>query len=520
MSVVVLVLLGLLTFFLYKSWQSTRKSSLPPGPGRLPIIGSVHRLPFGYQQHAFLDWKKTYGDIIYLEIFNKPAVVLNSAKVMQELLDKRGSKYSGRPRSVLISEMIGMTNNVTILPYGDQWRRQRRWFQTAFQSASALESYVPLQRCESVRLLSGILDAWQSTQDKASRDVGKEVFSGVKRYVGALMMQIAYGHSVASLDDEFVVLSERALAGTLEAATSVASLVDFFPFLRYLPPWLPGAGFLTKVAEVHELVRVMIDVPYERVQASIAKGAARPCFLTSLLDEYAKDGKMSAYDEADVKGAANIVYGAGTDTTATVLTAFLLAIVLHPEALKKAQAEIDSVVGTERLPELGDRQSLPYFDVLLKEVYRWHPPVPLVIPRLVTEEDTYRSYTIPAGSVVMPNIWAITRDPECYPDADAFRPERFLSSTPEPDPRGFAFGFGRRSCPGQAFGDSSVWLAAARIVAAFDVTKAHDPATGAEVSFQPKFASGMISHVMPFPFEVQPRSERVGRLIRELETEA
>ncbi|TFY53377.1 hypothetical protein EVJ58_g9483 [Rhodofomes roseus] len=452
MSVVVLVLLGLLTFFLYKSWQSTRKSSLPPGPGRLPIIGSVHRLPFGYQQHAFLDWKKTYGDIIYLEIFNKPAVVLNSAKVMQELLDKRGSKYSGRPRSVLISEMIGMTNNVTILPYGDQWRRQRRWFQTAFQSASALESYVPLQRCESVRLLSGILDAWQSTQDKASRDVGKEVFSGVKRYVGALMMQIAYGHSVASLDDEFVVLSERALAGTLEAATSVASLVDFFPFLRYLPPWLPGAGFLTKVAEVHELVRVMIDVPYERVQASIAKGAARPCFLTSLLDEYAKDGKMSAYDEADVKGAANIVYG--------------------------------------------------------------------VIPRLVTEEDTYRSYTIPAGSVVMPNIWAITRDPECYPDADTFRPERFLSSTPEPDPRGFAFGFGRRSCPGQAFGDSSVWLAAARIVAAFDVTKAHDPATGAEVSFQPEFASGMISHVMPFPFEVQPRSERVGRLIRELEAEA
>jgi len=104
---------------------------------------------------------------------------------MDELLNKRGYKYSDRPRSLLITELIGFTNNVTLMPYGDQWCRQRRRFQAAFQSVSALKSYVPIQRRESVRLLAGLVNASQSLEDKTGDC--KALFVGLKRYVGAVI---------------------------------------------------------------------------------------------------------------------------------------------------------------------------------------------------------------------------------------------------------------------------------------------------------------------------------------------
>lgn len=50
---------------------------------------------------------------------------------------------------------------------------------------------------------------------------------------------------------------------------------------------------------------------------------------------------------------------------------------LHPEAAEEAQAEIDSVIGRERIPDLHDRSSLPYMEALLQEVMRMCPVVPL-----------------------------------------------------------------------------------------------------------------------------------------------
>ncbi|KAH9836047.1 cytochrome P450 monooxygenase [Rhodofomes roseus] len=546
MAIIELLLVLIVIFFICTTRD--RRSSLPPGPSRLPIVGSAHHLPLKYQQHVFKEWRKIYGalrtsanwcDVVYLRIFNKPAIILNSARAMEELLDRRGYKYSDRPRTIYISELVGLTNNVTILPYGDQWRRQRRWFQTAFQTSTALDSYIPLQRRESVRLLAGLIDANQDGND--GDWVGIFLFKGLKHYVSALMMDIAYGHSVSCPDDEFVALAERAILGIIEAGGAAASLIDFFPFLKFIPAWIPGMHFMAKVAEVNRLNRQMIDVPYERVHAAMVQGTARDCFMTTLLDEYTIDGQVSDYDREDIKGAANIVYGAGTDTTATALTTFMLAIVLYPNTRQRAQNELDAVVGTERLPEFEDRASLPYLEALLKEVFRWNPPVPLALPHQLTEDDTYDSYTIPAGSMIMPNVWyalfrllsyskaepridlsrcrAITRDPEYYEEPDVFKPERFLSANPERDPRDFVFGFGRRLCPGQAFGDSSIWLAVSRILATLDVTKARDPTTGVEIDFEPEFISGMMSHVIPFPCGVRPRSDKSVELIRALEAE-
>ena len=154
---------------------------------------------------------------------------------------------------------------------------------------------------------------------------------------------------------------------------------------------------------------------------------------------------------------------------------------LHPDVLKKAQNEIDSVVGNDRLPDYADRQNLPYVDALVKEVLRWNSVVPigtiyllflfpfsyldlLGVPHRVMEDDIYNGYFIPKGSLVIANIWQVllslsfwssslsnkrqlTHDPRTYTNPMTFNPDRFLPSEnrkPELDPRQICFGFGRR----------------------------------------------------------------------------
>ena len=127
---------------------------------------------------------------------------------------------------------------------------------------------------------------------------------------------------------------------------------------------------------------------------------------------------------------------------------FFLAMVLHPAVAKKAQEELDRVVGKDRLPDFSDKDNLPYINAVVKELFRWNPPLPFGVPNRVIQDDVYRGYFIPAGTSVIQNIWAIFRDQNVYPGPEAFNPDRFLKGgeidplVPNPEDR--VFGSGRR----------------------------------------------------------------------------
>ena len=123
-------------------------------------------------------------------------------------------------------------------------------------------------------------------------------------------------------------------------------------------------------------------------------------------------------------------------------------MVHNPEVMKKAQEELDRVVGKERLPDFSDKDHLPYVNAMVKELLRCNPPLPISVPAKVTQDDVYRGYFIPAGTIMIQNIWAVLHDPNVYPDPDAFNPDRFLKNG-EIDPLVFnpedrVFGSGRR----------------------------------------------------------------------------
>ena len=85
---------------------------------------------------------------------------------------------------------------------------------------------------------------------------------------------------------------------------------------------------------------------------------------------------------------------------------FFLAMTLYPEVQRRAHRQLDDVIGPDRLPNFGDRESLPYIAAIIKESLRWIIVAPLGVPHRATKDDVYKDkYFIPKGSLVIGNIW-------------------------------------------------------------------------------------------------------------------
>lgn len=206
-------------------------------------------------------------------------------------------------------------------------------------------------------------------------------------------------------------------------------------------------------------------------------------------------------------------------------------MVIYPNVQRKAQEEIDRVIGTGRLPNYEDRNMLPYVSAVVQEAFRWSVIVPMGFPHVALVDEVCGGYTIPKGALLMPNIGYVcrcnihpfshdsrffTRDPAVYKDPECFKPERFLGQDPEYDPQKFIFGYGKRICPGRLLANSSAWLTFAKLLAAFDIGKGID-AEGNEIEPEARFRAGTVRHPIPFEATIKPRSLRHRELVREVE---
>ncbi|KAF9532705.1 cytochrome P450 [Crepidotus variabilis] len=183
----------------------------------------------------------------------------------------------------------------------------------------------------------------------------------------------------------------------------------------------------------------------------------------------------------------------------------------------KAQEEIDRVVGKERFPTLNDRPSLPYVEALVRETMRWMPVLPLAIPHYTVEDDIYKGYFIPKGTMVLGNTWAISHNTTIYDESDRFDPSRFfnLDGQLNDDDLSYAFGYGRRQCPGRHLASATIWLNMAVILAAFNIRKQKD-SLGKDIPLTSGFSVSSIA-VRPNPFEclITPRSDAAKALVLE-----
>jgi len=338
----------------------------------------------------------------------------------------------------------------------------------------------------------------------------------IKTLAAAIIMSTVYGYEVKPSNDHFVALSENANKKLGESIFPGAAAVNAFPILKHLPSWMPGAGFQRFAAESRQLVQEMREVPYNFVKQNMRDGVDSKSMVAKLLEASQARGHS---DEDEIQAVAAVAYAAGADTTVSVLASFFLAMALHPDIQKKAQDEIDAVVGTHRLPEFEDRPSLPFLEALYREVMRWRPVTPLGVAHATSTHDVYNGYFIPKGAMVISNIWAMTRDECIYPEPERFNPDRFFTADGKlnNDDSVLAFGFGRRICVGRHFADATVWAAMVSVLSTFNIAKARDSA-GNEIDIDSNnYSDGFISHPLSFKCSITPRSEAAKSLVQATE---
>ncbi|KAF8891410.1 cytochrome P450 [Infundibulicybe gibba] len=472
-----------LVFYAYFSTTLVNTGrKLPPGPRGLPFIGNTFSMPTNEQWSTYAGWGHTFGDVVQLNIFGKSLVLLNSHKAASDLLIKRGTIYSDRPQLVMAGELCGMERMSPLTKYGPRFNDQRKLMQQGFD-LRAVKHYEHIQQREVYAMLSRV-------------HAQPGLFgSHIRRMAGASILDIVYGYRVQSNDDPFVSLLEE----TMRIGTNVISsiwVVDFFPSLKPLLPWIPGMKTHKLAREWRQIMEDSANLPFQWTKDTMAASETVPLSLVSSWLNMAPGG-----DEETIKWTANslyngeiyihswypycLTYPAAGDTTNAVVMTFILAAVLNPHVQTKAWAEIDSVVGFDRLPSLKDRPYLRYVECIVNECLRWGTPVPIIPPREIMKDNEYRNWQLPKGSLCIANIWAMLHDATTFPDPENFNPDRFLQDSKLDtlqDPYTYAFGFGRRHsipvpksrCPGVHLGSTSIWLAIARSFNLWNSVSAHN----------------------------------------------
>ncbi|KLO09949.1 cytochrome P450 [Schizopora paradoxa] len=494
--------IGVAVWLLLRNSSRNAHRRLPPGPKPIPILGNVRDFPSPGQLEGphWAKLKPLYGPISSLKAFGKTIIIINDIEVATDLLDKRSLIYSERPVSIFGGIMCGFGDVLTLQGMTDKWRNARKRMHNYIGTRAAVSKFHHSIELEARRLSLRLLK------------YPNDFFEQIQAFAGSTILKMTFGYSIAPDGKDPLVVSANYASNVFVNSVINLWAVDVFPFLRYLPSWLPGTGFKKLAKEYNAVATRHLNVPVEYVKSEVSKGTALESFIGHELESVSSDA-----EELEIKWIGAALYGAGADTIGTALETFVLAMTLYPDVLRKAQKEIDSVIGHDRLPVLADMASLPYVEALVKETLRWNVILPLALPHVTLEDNEYRGYFIPKGSVVLPNIWQMCNDPTHYTEPSVFNPGRFLptdGSEPAYDPRNLIYGFGRRVCAGQEFANASVSIAIAMMIASFDISKAKDEfGNDVKVDIDYSTASGT-SHPKPFKCSITPRSENAASLVR------
>lgn len=223
----------------------------------------------------------------------------------------------------------------------------------------------------------------------------------------------------------------------------------------------------------------------------------------------------------------------GSDTTASLLTAFIQAMATNPLIQQRAQTELDTHIPPTRSPTWSDYASLPYIAACVKETHRWRPVTPLAFPHALAADDTIDGYHLPKGTTIIINAWGMHMDPERFSNPERFDPEHFegCSTRLAPDLANgkweerdhYGYGAGRRFCPGAHLAERNLFLAMAKVLWGFEIrAKTREGGGGGDVKIDTDpvtgYSEGFLVCAKDFECEFVVRGEeRRGTILREFE---
>ncbi|XBI68696.1 hypothetical protein VPH35_047865 [Triticum aestivum] len=420
---------------------SASRLNLPPGPWVLPVIGHMHLLLGAIPYQAMHRLARQHGPVMLLRLGHVPTLVCTTPP------------SPNRP----------VYATADIFTYGGEdisFARHDSWHWKALRKLCAVE-LLSLRR-EAARLVLSVAGA------------GRIVNVGdmLKVMMNDVVMRASVGDRCVQRDAYLEEL-DRVLD-----LMSGFNLIDLFPASRLVRAI--GGRALGATWEVHRRIHSIMDAMISDHRTAMegeddndAGCEQRGDILTTLL-RFQMDGGIGgvALTNENISGVLFDLFAAGSETTATTTIWAMSELMRSPHIMAAAQSEVRRVLhGKTEVTEADIDGRLHYLQMVIKETFRLHPPVPLLMPRLCTEQTKVMGYDIPQGTTVFVNVSTIGRDEKSWTNASEFMPKRFDGEKVDYGGTDFRFlpdGAGRRMCPGMMFGVSNIEMALASLLYHFD----------------------------------------------------
>nr|WAU86926.1 birch protein [Betula platyphylla] len=430
---------------------------LPPGPRGLPLVGNL--LSLDPELHSyFARLAQAHGPILKLWLGKKLGIVVSSPSLAREVLKDNDLTFANRdvPAGARVVAYGG--SDIVWTPYGPEWRMLRKVCVLKMLSNTTLNSVYTLRR-KQVRETVGYF----YSRAGSPVNVGEQMFLTVLNVITNMLWGgTVEGNERTSLGAEF-----REVVSEITDLLGKPNVSDFYPGLARFD--LQGIekkmdGLSRQFDRIFDIV---ID---QRLKMNREAGDSETPMTMIHLKALLMD----------------MVVG-GTDTSANTVEFVMAEMMNKPEVMRKAQQELEGVVGKDKIVEESHIHKLPYLHAVMKETLRLHPALPLLVPHCPSATCIIGGYTIPKGSRVFVNVWAIHRDPSIWENPLDFDPERFFNDKWDysgNDFNYFPFGSGRRICAGIAMAERMVMYSVATLVHSFEWNLPH----GEKLDLTEKFA--------------------------------
>nr|BAA13253.1 Cytochrome P-450c17S [Oryzias latipes] len=470
LSVLVVLVLALAAL-LWRVRTRDRPQEAPSLP-YLPVLGSLLSLRSPHPPHVlFKELQQKYGQTYSLKMGSHQVIIVNHHAHAREVLLKRGRTFAGRPRTVTTDVLTRDGKDIAFGDYSATWRFHRKIVHGALCMFG--EGSASLQRiiCTEAQSLCSTLS------EAAATGLALDLSPELTRAVTNVICSLCFNSSYSRGDPEFEAML-RYSQGIVDTVAK-DSLVDIFPWLQ--------SDYSDHVQRdlLDALLRAKRSAENNNTAAEFSAEAV------GLSDDHLL---MTVGD----------IFGAGVETTTTVLKWAITYLIHYPEVQKQIQEELDRKVGVDRPPQLSDRGSLPFLEATIREVLRIRPVAPLLIPHVALSDTSLGDFTVRKGTRVVINLWSLHHDEKEWTNPDLFNPGRFLSadgsSLTLPSSSYLPFGAGLRVCLGEALAKMELFLFLSWILQRFTLSV---PPSQSLPSLEGKF--GVVLQPVKYAVKATPR---------------
>ncbi|XP_051891138.1 cytochrome P450 2J6-like [Pristis pectinata] len=437
-------------FCLVFDFMKRRKTceNYPPGPRGFPFVGNILQVDLSNPHVSFSKLWKKYGDVVSLEFGWTNVVVLSGYKTLKEALVKKSEDFADRPEFLIyekLSERIG--EGIIFARYGNWWREQRRFSLSMLRNFGVGKKSLELRIAEEAEFLSKAFEE--------EKGLAFDPHFKINNAVSNIICTIVFGHRFEYHDKKFLEFLHILEESLVLEGGFWGQLLNTFPFVYCLP------GPHHKIFENQEkMVHFLQEIVADHKQSWDANEPRD--FIDAFLveQEKRKDNLNTSFQERNMIGTVIDLFGAGTETTSTTLRWALLFMMLHPDMQSQVHEEIDRVIGKDRRPTLLDREEMPFTNAVIHETQRLGNIVPNSLPHQTYRDTLIMGYTIPKGTMIIPNLSSSLFDEDIWSTPHQFNPGHFLNSGGKTvKPEAFIpFSAGHRVCLGEQLAKTELFI--------------------------------------------------------------